>query len=256
MSQFLSAKDNRHSSILTNPTMARFSSTARTSCSPCWWLWRAVKKRAYGNSDRQAAKFLVHYGRFQEPARHPRPGFRGVRSPRRRGLGLFRTGPPPSPHLPERSTRCSKVALRAYRNNAIVDGHHLAIKPLSPAFRCRLSRCKCRVRQLREGVERLSKSTGNVREGPEEHRRESEAVVSPHGDATKRIRGSIGHGIVPPTGNVLTEAPVPYGRVAAIRFPPKTSGGTQRPSSGRPRIRDGRHRIGEESPHLKRRCTG
>ena len=89
----------------------------------CHWLWRSVNRQAKGSSNRQAAKFLVHYEAFQS--------LRDVMIPRARTFieaaeRNDRTVIQPLEHALD---ALFGVALAAHRVNQTIDGHRVAIRP-------------------------------------------------------------------------------------------------------------------------------
>jgi hypothetical protein len=89
----------------------------------CHWLWRAVNRRARGNSDRQASKFLVHYDLYQS-LRVPIVGRARtfVEAAERNDRAIMHP-------LEGAVDAIFQVALAAYRANRSIDGHRVAIKP-------------------------------------------------------------------------------------------------------------------------------
>lgn len=89
----------------------------------CWWLWRWTESHARGDTERQAAKFVVHYHMFQES--------RGwlVRQARRFIEASERRDDEVMDPLDRALNALFDGVLQSYRKNRVQDGHRYAVKP-------------------------------------------------------------------------------------------------------------------------------
>jgi hypothetical protein len=89
----------------------------------CYWLWRTVTSTARGSSDRQAAKFLVHFQVYQQ-TKHvvSRNARRFVES------AEVKDGAVLDP-LTSAVDALFRIALAAYRKNRSLDGQRVSIRP-------------------------------------------------------------------------------------------------------------------------------
>jgi hypothetical protein len=88
----------------------------------CFWLWKRINSLASRNSDRQAAKYLVHYEAFRSlPVLHTRAG-NFIRACEYKDQSV--TGP-----LDMALKALFAVAISAYRENRHIDNRLVAIKP-------------------------------------------------------------------------------------------------------------------------------
>jgi hypothetical protein len=100
-----------------------FKARSADSMLACYWLWRTVNRRARGSSERQAAKFLVHYEAFR--------ALKGALTRRERAFieASERNDRSIVAPLEHCCDALFSVALASYRANQSVDGHRVAIKP-------------------------------------------------------------------------------------------------------------------------------